>query len=143
MLLVAAIVGLASAFVHIPEAILTLVLALFFALVLEPVVRGMQRKLPLGRGACATTLVLGLVALYQQLENDVLQPTILGKAANVSGFFVIVSVMIFGALLGVIGALIAVPIIASIQIIVIELTEGRRAAMAALREPDDSPVASG
>ena len=345
MLLVAAIVGLASAFVHIPEAILTLVLALFFALVLEPVVRGMQRKLPLGRGACATTLVLGLVALgvvftllllsplagqfrdfvdqlpatvddissnsslgswvdqhssapesaqanakdvagavasvaggligivvsgfgfvlalvtaifltlflmidlprlvgavdtlldprgsdrwnrmseriiiavsrtmlgniaisiicgliygvscwilgtpfpvvlgvvaglldlipmigatvagailvlatltqgltpalimlaivlvYQQFENYVLQPTILGKAANVSGFFVIVSVMIFGALLGVIGAIIAVPIIASIQIIVIELTEGRRAAMAALREPDDPPVASG
>ena len=56
-----------------------------------------------------------------------LQPTILGKAADVSGFFVIVSVMIFGALLGVIGAIIAVPIIASIQIVVKELTTERRA----------------
>ncbi len=63
MLLVAAIVALAWAFVYIREAVMTLFLALFFALVLEPVVRGMQRKLPLGRGACATTLVLGLVVL--------------------------------------------------------------------------------
>jgi predicted PurR-regulated permease PerM len=63
MLLVAAIVGLAWAFVYIREAIMTLFLALFFALVLEPVVRLMQRHLPIGRGACATVLVLGLVAL--------------------------------------------------------------------------------
>ena len=38
-----------------------------------------------------------------------LQPTILGKAADISGFFVIFSVMVFGALMGVIGAIIAVP----------------------------------
>ena len=42
---------------------MTLFLALFFALVLEPVVRLMQRHLPLGRGACATTLILGLIAV--------------------------------------------------------------------------------
>ena len=42
---------------------MTLFLSLFSALVLEPVVRRMQRKLPMGRGACATTLVLGLIAL--------------------------------------------------------------------------------
>ena len=78
--------------------------------------------------------MLAIVLVYQQFENYVLQPTILGKAADVSGFFVIVSVMIFGALLGVIGAIIAVPIIASIQIVVRELTEERRAAMAALRD---------
>ena len=63
MLLVAAIVGLAWAFVYIREAVLTLFLALFVALVLEPVVRLMQRHTRFGRGACATTLVLGLTAL--------------------------------------------------------------------------------
>ena len=71
-----------------------------------------------------------------------MQPTILGKAANVSGFFVIVSVMIFGALMGVIGAIIAVPIIASIQIVVVEVTTERRARMAELRAPVDAPVAA-
>jgi predicted PurR-regulated permease PerM len=50
--------------------------------------------------------------------------------------------MIFGALLGVIGAIIAVPIIASIQIVVKELTAERRAAMAALRPPPDATAAA-
>ncbi len=92
-------------------------------------------------GVTQAVIMLIIVLVYQQFENYVLQPTILGKAADVSGFFVIVSVMIFGALFGVIGAIIAVPIIASIQIVVVELTAERRAAMVALRETGDSPVA--
>ena len=91
-------------------------------------------------GVPQAVIMLIIVLVYQQFENYVLQPTILGKAADVSGFFVIVSVMIFGALLGVIGAIIAVPIIASIQIVVKELTTDRRARMAALRgEPHGTP----
>jgi predicted PurR-regulated permease PerM len=49
--------------VSIREAMLTVFLALFAALVLEPVVRLMERHLPFGRGACATILVLGLLTL--------------------------------------------------------------------------------
>ena len=63
MLLVAVIVGLAFASVAIRDAVLTLFLALFSALVLEPVVRLMQRHSRFGRGACATILVLSLTAL--------------------------------------------------------------------------------
>jgi len=92
----------------------------------------------LTQGLTPALIMLAIVLVYQQFENYVLQPTILGKAADVSGFFVIVSVMIFGALLGVIGAIIAVPIIASIQIVVKELTQERRTAMAALRPPVDA-----
>ena len=44
MLLVAAIAGLAWAFVYIREAVMTFFLSLFLALVLEPVVRLMQRQ---------------------------------------------------------------------------------------------------
>jgi predicted PurR-regulated permease PerM len=91
-------------------------------------------------GLPQAVIMLIIVLVYQQFENYVLQPTILGKAADVSGFFVIVSVMIFGALFGVIGAIIAVPIIASIQIVVKELTTERRARMAALREAPDGPT---
>ena len=93
----------------------------------------------LTQGLTPALIMLAIVLVYQQFENYVLQPTILGKAADVSGFFVIVSVMIFGALLGVIGAIIAVPIIASIQIVVKELTAERRAAMAALRPAAQTP----
>jgi predicted PurR-regulated permease PerM len=96
----------------------------------------------LTQGLTPALIMLAIVLVYQQFENYVLQPTILGKAADVSGFFVIVSVMIFGALLGVIGAIIAVPIIASIQIVVKELTTERRARMATLRADGDPPGAS-
>ena len=97
-------------------------------------------------GATLAAVVLSLVALtqgvpqalvmlvvcvgYQQVENYVLQPTIQGRAADISGFFVIASVVVGAALLGVVGALIAVPLTASAQIVIRELTAERRAAVA-------------
>jgi predicted PurR-regulated permease PerM len=91
----------------------------------------------LTQGVTPAVIMLIIVLVYQQFENYVLQPTILGKAAEVSGFVVIASVMFFGALFGVVGALIAVPIAASIQIVVSELTADRRARMAELRSADE------
>jgi predicted PurR-regulated permease PerM len=87
----------------------------------------------LTQGLTEAVIMLAIVLVYQQIENYVLQPTILGKAADVSGFLVIASVLVFGTLLGVVGAIIAVPIVASIQIVVRELTAKRRAEMAELR----------
>jgi predicted PurR-regulated permease PerM len=98
-------------------------------------------------GATIAGIVIGIVALsvsvealivfaivmvvYQQIENYVLQPTIIGKAAQVSGFTVLTSVLVFGALFGLIGAIIGVPIAAALQILVDELTAARRARIAA------------
>ena len=72
-----------------------------------------------------------VMVVYQQIENYVLQPTIIGKAAQVSGFTVLTSVLVFGALFGLIGAIIGVPIAAALQILVDELTAARRARIAA------------
>lgn len=96
-------------------------------------------------GATIAAVVLSLVTLtvgwpqalamlaicigYQQVENYVLQPTIQGRAADISGFFVIASVVVGASLLGVVGALIAVPLTASVQIVIRELTAERRAAV--------------
>ena len=98
-------------------------------------------------GATIAGIIIGIVALsvslgaliavaivivvYQQIENYVLQPTIIGKAAQVSGFTVLTSVLAFGALFGLIGAIIGVPIAAALQILVEELTAPRRARIAA------------
>jgi predicted PurR-regulated permease PerM len=87
----------------------------------------------LTQGVTAALIMLAIVLVYQQVENYMLQPWILGRAADLSGFLVIVSVLIFGTLLGVVGAIIAVPIVASIQIVLREVTAKRRAAMAELR----------
>lgn len=84
-------------------------------------------------------IMLVVCLLYQQLENVILQPTIQGKAADISGFFVIASVIIGAALLGFVGALIAVPLTASIQIVLRELTAARRAAVVAARKAAAAP----
>jgi predicted PurR-regulated permease PerM len=79
-----------------------------------------------------TALIVFLIVMvvYQQIENYILQPTIIGKAARISGFTVLASVLVFGALFGLIGAIIGVPIAAGIQIVVEELTAARRARVA-------------
>jgi putative heme transporter len=79
------------------------------------------------QGLTAALIMLAVVLVYQQVENNVLTPKIQGKAVNLSGFFIIVAVTLFGSLLGVLGALTAVPLAAMIQIVVQELTKERRA----------------
>ena len=54
-------------------------------------------------------------------------------------FFIIVAVTLFGALLGVLGALTAVPLAATIQIFVQELTKARREQVAAANAALESP----
>ena len=78
------------------------------------------------QGIGAAVIMLVVVLVYQQLENNILTPKIQGKAVDLSAFFIIVSVTLFGALLGVLGALTAVPLAAMIQIFVKELTRARR-----------------
>jgi predicted PurR-regulated permease PerM len=85
------------------------------------------------QGLTAAVIMLVVVLVYQQLENNILTPKIQGKAVNVSAFFIIVSVTLFGALLGVLGALTAVPLAATIQIFVQELTKARREQVAAAK----------
>ena len=84
-------------------------------------------------GITAAVIMLAVVLVYQQVENNVLTPKIQGKAVNLSAFFIIVSVTLFGALLGVLGALTAVPLAATVQIFVQELSQARRAKVAAAR----------
>jgi predicted PurR-regulated permease PerM len=91
-------------------------------------------------GVTAAIIMLIVVLAYQQLENNVLTPKIQGKAVQLSAFFIIVSVTLFGALLGVLGALTAVPLAATIQIFVQELTKARREQVAAARAAAAEPA---
>jgi len=54
--------------------------------------------------------------VYQQVENNLVQPQIQRRAVDINPFLVIVSVLCGGTLLGVLGALMAVPVAATIQI---------------------------
>ncbi|HEV2902236.1 MAG TPA: AI-2E family transporter [Gaiellaceae bacterium] len=93
-------------------------------------------------GLTAAIIMLVVVLVYQQVENNILTPKIQGKAVKLSGFFIIVSVTLFGALLGVLGALTAVPLAATIQIFVQELTKARREKVAAAKTALATPEAA-
>jgi len=58
--------------------------------------------------------------VYQQLENTLIQPQIQKRAVNVHPFIVLVAVLFGATLLGVLGALVAIPVAASLQIAVRE-----------------------
>jgi predicted PurR-regulated permease PerM len=58
--------------------------------------------------------------VYQQVENTLIQPQIQRRAVDVHPFVVLVSVLFGATLLGVIGALVAIPIAASVQIAIRE-----------------------
>jgi predicted PurR-regulated permease PerM len=84
-------------------------------------------------GIWAAVVMLIVILVYQQIENNILTPKIQGRAVKLSGFFIIVAVTLFGALLGVLGALTAVPLAATVQILTQELTKARREKVAAAR----------
>jgi predicted PurR-regulated permease PerM len=66
-----------------------------------------------------STIIWAVVQLvYQQVENNVLQPVVYRTTVNVPPLLVIVAILIGAKLLGVLGALVAIPIAAAIQIIV-------------------------
>jgi predicted PurR-regulated permease PerM len=66
-----------------------------------------------------------IVNVYQQIENHILQPMIYGRTVQLPSLTVLLAVLCGGAVLGLVGALLAIPIAATIQAIVAELLEER------------------
>jgi len=64
--------------------------------------------------------------VYQQFENNLIQPLVQKRTVQVHPFLVLVSVLFGATLLGVLGALVAIPIAASIEILVKEWWRYRR-----------------
>jgi len=74
-----------------------------------------------------STIVWVLVFIvYQQVENNVLQPVVYRRTVNVHPLLVIVAILIGSSLLGVLGALVAIPVAAGVQIVVADLWRARR-----------------
>jgi predicted PurR-regulated permease PerM len=67
---------------------------------------------------------------YQQFENYVVQPRIQSRAVDLDPFIIVVAALFGGTLLGVVGALVAIPVAAAIQIAVREYRAFRRGLIA-------------
>ena len=67
------------------------------------------------KGPVIALVMLGIVLLVQQLEAHVLQPFLMGKAVALHPLAVILAVAVGSFLLGIVGALFAVPVLAVVN----------------------------
>jgi predicted PurR-regulated permease PerM len=120
------------------------------------VLAGLASLIPL-IGATVAAIVIGLVTLfndfptdtiiwaiwaviYQQIENNVIQPQVQRRTVKVQPFVVLTAVLFGSTLLGVLGAIVAIPLAASIQIVVREWWAWRQEVRhATLIDPDKPP----
>ena len=70
-------------------------------------------------------MVVIFFLVQQQFENHVLVPKVMSRQVGVSAVTVIVALLIGGKLLGILGALLAVPTAAILQVLFMEIMEGR------------------
>jgi predicted PurR-regulated permease PerM len=85
--------------------------------------------------------MLAIELVYQQVENNVLYPVVFRRTVSLSALTTILAVMIGASLLGVVGAIVAVPIAALSKIVINEAARPRRERMEELRGPSlsDAP----
>ncbi len=69
----------------------------------------------LSKGFIYALITLGLIIAVQQLEGHVLQPLVMGRAVRIHPLAVVLGITTGGVLAGIVGALLAVPTIASLN----------------------------
>ncbi|MGJ7907931.1 AI-2E family transporter [Actinopolyspora sp. H202] len=119
-----------SAFVPIVGAVASGAVAILVALVAE--------------GPIAALLTLGVVLGVQQLEGNVLQPLLIGRAVRLHPLAVVLAISVGAIVAGIIGTLLAVPVLAMLNSAVRALYEGAgqadstTATLESGREPPES-----
>jgi predicted PurR-regulated permease PerM len=79
-------------------------------------------------------IVLGWFVVYQQLENHVLYPLVYSRTVELSPLVILIAVLIGASVAGVIGALGAIPIAGTIQVLVRDWLRTRRERSAAVAD---------
>ncbi len=83
-------------------------------------------------GITAGIIMIIVLVVYQQTENHLVQPIVMRRSVAVSPLIVIVSVLVGAALLGILGALLAIPVAGSVQILLRDVLAARRERVAEL-----------
>ena len=120
-----------GAFIPVVGAVVTGFLAVIVAL--------------LSKGFVFALLTLGLVLAVQQLEGNVLQPLVMGRAVKIHPLAVLLAITAGAILAGIVGALLAIPLVAFANTAVRHLLSGDEpdpAADGPPGEPDEEPETS-
>ena len=115
-----------GAFIPLVGAVLTGFLAVIVAL--------------LAKGFIYALIALGLIIAVQQLEAHVLQPLVMGRAVSIHPLAIVLAISTGAVLAGIIGALLAVPLVAFLNSAVRVLAAPDPAAEAAHLEAGEGSV---
>ena len=99
-----AVITFFASFIPIVGALVAGALAVIIALV--------------SNGVTNALLVLAIIIAVQQLEGHILQPVLQSKAMNLHAAIVLLSVTIGSTMFGVVGAFLAVPVAATLSVLV-------------------------
>jgi predicted PurR-regulated permease PerM len=93
----------------------------------------------IAKGWVFALIALGLIIAVQQLESHILQPLVMGRAVSLHPLAVVLAIAAGGVTAGIIGALLAVPIVAvlnsSIRVLLADDPAAEEAALAAEEGP--------
>ncbi|HPX36648.1 MAG TPA: AI-2E family transporter [Mycobacterium sp.] len=110
-----------GAFIPVVGAVVTGLLAVVVAL--------------LAKGLISALITLGLIVAVMQLESHVLQPLLMGRAVSIHPLAIVLAIATGAVLAGVIGALLAVPVLAflnsAIRVLVADNPAGEAAELEA------------
>ena len=80
-------------------------------------------------------VLLVFVVVYQQVESNFLQPIVYSQAVQLNGLVILIALLVGGQLLGIPGALLAIPVAEIIRIVVTEVLAYQRTRQEEANEP--------
>lgn len=123
------VIGTTLLLVHVPFAV---VFGVWVAMVdLLPLVGGLLAGVPTVAFAFLYSPAAGIITLivflvYQQIENHLLNPVIMSRTVKLNPLWVLLSVLAGAELLGIVGALLAIPTAGTIHVIARDVWDERR-----------------
>ncbi|PXX71047.1 putative PurR-regulated permease PerM [Nocardia tenerifensis] len=90
-----------------------------------------------GNGFTTALIVLGIIVAVQQLEGNVLQPVLQSRSMKLHAVLVLLAVTAGGSLYGIVGAFLAVPVVAVVAVVVRYIGEQIDVVTAVPAESDD------
>ena len=94
----------------------------------------------LAKGFVYALITLGLIVAVQQLEAHILQPFVMGRAVAIHPLAIVLAIATGGVLAGIVGALLAVPIVAFLNSAIRVLVADNPGQEAAELEADDRGI---
>jgi putative heme transporter len=125
MVIIGTITGAGLALLGVPYALLVGVLAALTELLpyLGPWISGTVSVILalIAVGPLKAVEVVILFILIQELEGNVVEPMVMSRSVHIDPLLVIVAVLVGINLLGIVGAVLAVPVAAGIQVLVVRV----------------------